>query len=874
MTNRFFLAFPFVGTLIQRRAIRLRRSRLNATVLFDAQYYLACNPDVAASGQNPLEHYLLNGASEGRDPHPLFDTAYYLSQGPVISEGISPLAHYLLHGASEGRDPHPLFDTAYYLSQGPVIAEGISPLEHYLKTESALKQAINPCLQFDTAYYEELYADVREENLNSLLHYVKYGVLEGRKINRLFDGPAFTAAVKAGRKISTESVRRYTILYPQEEDSLGEYYRVCDRLQTLRAANQPVAKTPLTTQVLSSGAVERPALDGLSFPFVADPDVSIILPFFNLSHLTAECLLSLVDHTDLTRCELILIDDGSDEAATALLAELPNVRYLRNETNQGFLYSARRGAEAARGRYLLFLNNDTEVSSGWLDALLQTFTDFNRVGAVGPKLVFPDGRLQEAGALIRRDGYTELIGAGSDPELPCYTYARPVDYCSGACLLVDRVAYEQVGGFDLRFAPAYYEDVDLCLKLRKAGFQIICNPSARVTHRLGGSGDQIPWSRHRVHLDTRRQKLMETWAEELDLLNTPRLIAFYLPQYHRSPENDLWWGKGYTEWHGVASAHPLFPGHHQPRLPADLGFYDLDVPQFSHEQAELARRYGVFGFCHYTYWHSGHRLLDRPIERLLSADAPDLPYCLAWANGSWTLARRGNPGERLIEQQYSPQDDEAFIRHYLRHFKRSNYIRVNGRPLFLVYRAHQLPDSRRTTDLWRRLCEEEGVGDLYLAMVESFQFAMGHENPATYGFDASVEFPPHGLFPEVSLPVGTPVEGFQGRLHDYQQVVEAYMTHEPPGFVRFRGVMPSWDNTPRYRERATVFLNASPSAYRAWLEAAIADVRRQNFGEERIVFINAWNEWGEGCILEPDQQNGHTYLQATRDALDRWLLEK
>ncbi len=199
-----------------------------------------------------------------------------------------------------------------------------------------------------------------------------------------------------------------------------------------------------------------------------------------------------------------------------------------------------------------------------------------------------------------------------------------------------------------------------------------------------------------------------------------RVIAFYLPQFHPIPENDAWWGAGFTEWTNVRKARPLFPGHYQPHVPADLGYYDLRDPGARQAQADLARAYGIYGFCYYHYWFNGKRLLSQPFDAVLESGKPAFPFCLCWANHHWNRAWDGQATQLLMQQTYSAQDDLAHIRWLAPAFRDARYIRVAGKPLFLVYNASDLPDALRTTSLWRDEAHRLGMGDLFLVKVESF----------------------------------------------------------------------------------------------------------------------------------------------------------
>lgn len=353
-----------------------------------------------------------------------------------------------------------------------------------------------------------------------------------------------------------------------------------------------------------------------------------------------------------------------------------------------------------------------------------------------------------------------------------------------------------------------------------------------------------------------------------------RLLAFYLPQYHPIPENDAWWGRGFTEWTNVTKARPLFRGHYQPHLPADLGFYDLRLPEARAAQAELAAAYGVQGFCYYHYWFDGRRLLERPFAEVLSSGEPDFPFCLCWANEPWTRAWDGRSGEELVPQRYSEEDDLRHLRWLAEAFADRRYIRVDGRPLFLVYRAGRLPEPARTVETWRAEAQRLGVGELFLCRVESFDDEQG--DPGAIGFDAAVDFQPDwsnlgaprraGRLSRLARRTRLADQSYARRVYDYGAVTDAMLARPPAPYPRFPCVMPSWDNTPRAKRDLVVLDDASPELYERWLAAVIADAELGDAGHP-LVFVNAWNEWAEGNHLEPCQRWGRGYLEATRRAV-------
>ena len=354
-----------------------------------------------------------------------------------------------------------------------------------------------------------------------------------------------------------------------------------------------------------------------------------------------------------------------------------------------------------------------------------------------------------------------------------------------------------------------------------------------------------------------------------------RAIAFYLPQYHPVPENDAWWGTGFTEWRNVAKAKPLFPGHYQPHQPADLGFYDLRVPEVRAAQADLARAHGIHGFCYYHYWFNGRRILERPFNEVLASGEPDFPFCLCWANENWSRAWNGGETDVLLAQHYSAADDLAHIQSLFPALSDARYIRIDGKPLLAVYRTQLMPDPARTADIWREAMLRAGLGDLYLARVESFADDL---DPASIGFDADIEFAPnwrrlgHPLHRDTlslwRMKVGLlPQAYLKQTVVKYDSMVKGMLSRPKPAHVRFRGASPGFDNSARRAEGAAILLDATPQRYAEWLQQIVQDTLSDRQGDERIVFINAWNEWAEGNHLEPDLRHGDAFLRATAHAL-------
>lgn len=342
-----------------------------------------------------------------------------------------------------------------------------------------------------------------------------------------------------------------------------------------------------------------------------------------------------------------------------------------------------------------------------------------------------------------------------------------------------------------------------------------------------------------------------------------KAIAFYLPQFHRIPENDAWWGAGFTEWTNVVRARPQFPGHEQPHEPGELGYYDLRDVSVQYRQAALAREHGLHGFCFHHYWFAGTRLLRRPLDQLLAHPDLDIAFCLCWSNENWTRRWDGNEQDVLIAQRHSPEDDLAFIRDIAPALADRRYIRVDGRPLLVVYRPELLPDAAATAARWRAWSRQSGVGDLFLVGTQAFE----RRDPRTFGFDAAMDFAPNNLgAPDITASVPGVSPDFRGVIYDYRYLVDYARRMTPPPYRLFRSVAPRWDNEARRPGRGSIFAHSSPDLYRQALEHTCR-YTHAHLADTPFVFINAWNEWAESAYLEPDRRHGDAYLRATRAAL-------
>jgi O-antigen biosynthesis protein len=859
---------------------------------FDQEFYVERNLDLRHSDLSPLAHFLDRGILEWRNPHPLIDLAYiemlrpdifcgkpqiellmdclrinlvdpspyfsiktYKSQLLEKDQSAPALLHYLRTGAENGLQPNAYFDPRFYRKSYKDLPNSeLDAFLHFVCRGDAERRT--PGVAFDPIAYEDANHDVLEGTIGPLEHYLRIGRFEGRSLS---NRKSATAGSSHGNEPTNERAPIDLSAWRMNSDRLERQIRKrkTDRIQNFRQTDRrPVRDLDVMA-----------ALDSMYFADNLRPAIDILIPCYNEFEFTVECLYSIYLSETRVPFRITLLDDASTDDRLRRLAHIPGVHYQRNSENLHFLRSCNRGFENTASAYVLLLNNDVQLFAGTIDALFQCINDAPGIAAVGPKLLYPNGRLQESGCVVRADGTTGMVGLGDDPAAPCFNYARDVTYISGACILLRR---SSVGSrlFDPAFAPAYCEDTDLCLRLTAAGHRIAYEPEAVAVHHLSVSTAKTSTTK-RLQLITENQEgLYRKWGEYLASLSRVRILAFYLPQFHPIKENDLWWGKGFTEWTNVTRALPSFTGHYQPHIPADLGYYDLRVVETMAEQQRLASRYGIEGFVVYHYNFGADRVLDTPINNLLANKQFDFRFCLCWANENWTKHWDGGEKEILLFQQYDDKTLDSVCADAVRVARDPRAITVNGKPLFLVYRPLLVPNIVAFAGRIREAYRAAGWPDGYLIYVESMETASKATSPQSLGFDACVEFPPHGIGVPNTKPLQSLKRGWDGRVFDYEAtVVEACTRPEVP-YARYPAVFPSWDNTARQPLKGTTFVNVGPELFQKYVASKVRYLNDFFTGEERFLFVNAWNEWAEGTHLEPDRAYGHSWLEALKNGID------
>lgn len=361
-----------------------------------------------------------------------------------------------------------------------------------------------------------------------------------------------------------------------------------------------------------------------------------------------------------------------------------------------------------------------------------------------------------------------------------------------------------------------------------------------------------------------------------------RTIAFYLPQFHPIPENDEWWGKGFTEWTNVVKAKPLFKNHYQPKLPTELGLYDLRVPEVREQQALLAKEYGIEGFCYWHYWFgNGKRILERPFNEVLESGKPDFPFCLAWANETWTGIWHGLTNEILIEQTYPGRED--YIDHFnnlLKAFKDKRYMRVEDKPIFVVYRPNAIPDIKLFVETFQQQAIENGLKGVYLIATnvpvdwdaEARGFSAitpsNHDKLAYVRSESTIRnFYRKQLNRKKVSKVFKKIFKQPTHVYEYKEAMKWFVRDEDSKSIIYPMVIPNWDNTARSGVNGFVLHNSTPELFKQVMQKAINKVKDLP-ADKRIVFIKSWNEWAEGNYIEPDRKYGRKYLEVIKELID------
>jgi len=623
------------------------RQGINPSPFFHTKHYLKSNPDVQQSGINPLVHYLLTGCYEGRSPHPLFNTNYYLNETvtellapfPLDSVGTEfdalellythsyfisleehahPFLHFLEHGATTLKDPHPLFSTIYYCKKYPdVTGLRVPPFVHYLN--HGWKELRQPHALFDPLFYMQRVPELVKGKDDPLTHFAMFGKTKGTDPSEHFDSRYYLSRYPEAKNEDIDPLSHYILKgsklgFSPNEDFDPVFYRSkYDDIRTagLEALTHYVrygaiekrARNQLEYEILhpiNKKLADLPITDSkIEFPIISAPEVSVIIPVYGQLEFTKKCLAALAKHETKYAFEVIVVDDASPDDSATVLAGIAGLRLVQAETNGGFILSCNLGASEARGKYLVFLNNDTEVCNGWLDELIDTFTVHESTGLVGSKLVYPNGRLQEAGGIIYSSGAAANFGRNDDATKPEYNYVRSVDYCSGASIAIPKKLFYEVGQFDTQYCPAYAEDVDLAFKVRAQGLNVLYQPLSKVIHYEGISSGTDTASGVKAYQVSNLKKIYENWHDEIqehpakgskpfhERARDVRARLLVVDSYTPKPDQDAGsamtfeWLQNFKSWGYHCTYYPAHAPKPEPKYTEDLqraGIKSLNTP--------------------------------------------------------------------------------------------------------------------------------------------------------------------------------------------------------------------------------------------------------------------------------------------------------
>jgi glycosyltransferase involved in cell wall biosynthesis len=851
--------------------------------LLDTAYYRQTNRNLSGTEDELLEHYLDFGLLEDRRPNHYFEARWYLNKYPdVANRGMHPLIHYIHHGDSENRWPSPLFNTRWYRVTHGILRDQ-SALAHYLSQRR--EGTFSPLPEFNIAYYAKHNPEVIAARLDPFEHFIEHGFREGRN-----PAPDFDVNWYAGHYLSGSLAENPFHHWLAHRGQPGVYGRLTDLESTAaRGANAVIEqKTRGATggHVPVSGTAPRQPQEETSSDAAAtaadieiEGNVDVVTQFLASGWAWAPKFPDRALEVEAVLNGEVIASATADQLRSDLLD------YSKGNGKYGFVITFTRPLESTTAPMFRAIGpngpatipNEAEVHFDPIveDPHVERQLSSGRASAAMPEV---EGAVDY---LTRR----EAIGWAWFPSYPELT--AHVEAMLGGKIIGQAIADQlrsdlaQYGkgtglyGFEMKFDDIVPGNAAPDFRVRPTTGPSIQNehalppaaPSEFVKRPVGTILDLV-----RDHgsftvsgplfeeLDPTILTEVSNRADQL----TPMLIAFYLPQFHAIEENDEFWGRGFTEWRQLPKALPRFPGHYQPRIPRDLGFYNLENVADLGRQVAMAKAGGIHGFAYYYYWFNRKRVLERPLDVLLNSDV-DMPFMLIWANENWTRTWDGSESQVLLKQDYKQDDDDALVEDLARHFLDRRYIRLKGRPLFVIYNPKNIPDTAETIARWRKRIAERIGADPLIFMAQTF----GELDPHPHGLDGALEFPPHKLAahtPGRQMPDAFSPE-FTGQVIAYDNFVKVSLGYdEPEDYPLIKTALPSWDNDCRKPNRGLTLEGIAPQKYQRWLTELINRAMDAPIEGTPIVAINAWNEWAESAYLEPDVYYGSAFLNATARA--------
>jgi lipopolysaccharide biosynthesis protein len=802
------------------------------------------------------------------------------------------------------------FDVKYYLFQySDVRVSGIDPIDHYIKHGAAERR--NPSAAFDTSFYLERYKDVRDSRINPLVHYILHGKDEGRikSFREIEEGKKTNIEKEAVIRRSASNPQltnrgfgynqvyrliRYIAQNPRLVRKVFHYIRDNGIKRTIGKITLHIRANP--SIIFASAVEERPRFTCDVVPFYIDPFIGKEANVPDLEgsiavhlYLSGLCFIEeIIDRMKMFDAEFDLYlsitdKENFEETKKYFTNKVPGLRRLfvkPGEEVGGGIGSlvVNYGKQLSAYSYICHISNAYDSRHGKikneyvhaLDLILgmpgqnkHHFNSILRLLIDDAKLIYPSKAtvcsLKDPTCLANEEMIIKTI-------VERYSILQFSDYHN-----------IELPDFELFWARSVtltnFVSIPMCYSDFAFGSKRLDNTSARaIVSLIPYFAANVPGRIYRICdgdsiSDYRYYEDQRNFKKSI-VKKDVKILAYFLPQFHPTPENNEWHGDGFTEWTKVRGAYPLFAGHYQQHVPhSDIGYYLLDSVDVLHKQAELMRSSGVYGQVFYHYWFSGKLILEEPARMLLENKNVNMPFCFCWANENWTRRWDGNEDEILLGQVYSIEDAKEFIRYLIPFFRDSRYIVVDNRPILFIYRPASIPNVKQYIDVWRAECRLAGVHEPYVVAV----LTRGATDPQDFDMDAGVERTLHDWtnsnVPELNNDVFRYHE-VNGSILPYDKVAEYYENQtDIKCFTYFRSISPIWDNTARYAEGAFLLHGSTPRRFQIWLEKLLDYTEATLPKDRQFIVVNAWNEWAEGAHLEPDSRYGYSYLNSVGRAL-------
>ncbi len=857
--------------------------------LIDPEYYLA-NAKLADPDENLLEHFLLHGVHLEIDPHPLISFDWMRFSRPDLFE--RALTPHLFFSIFESNllSTSPFFDIAYYkrITKG---ARGFkSAFVDYVLRGADL--GLSPCRWFDVDHYRETYPDVPEGGMPALLHFMQVGDAEMRSPSERFDPTWYQeqysnsahqiehplhhflrwgrmsrhAPSPEGRNEARTTARNHrmdqasvNLVYDPKPDEYRDAYR---RTRSVTAAALSRALVSLRDPAGAAPAAapdrqpRRRAAPGPAFSASDAPRVEVVIhnatKLFPVTRSLRSLRLALQALPDHDVAVTVVFDQATQEqqAASQLANKAGGVRLAHWQETAPL---------KTRAPYVLFLSAGTELGAQDLTALTQGLHAHSGAVAVAPLIVNSQGGLVAAGGMTHADGSLHLVGQGMTPRTCPWARDRAVPWAPLTAMLVERAALDAAGPGLWSHLQAN-RPVDLAMALRQQGGSLHLVAQARAQRRSG--------VRHPARDQAEAQRIVHDHGDQIARDLSLKVIAQFFPHFSPDPVVQGLNGAGTTDWYHVGKTHPGFVGHYQPHIPADLGYYDSRLGQVLDQQIALARQYGVDGFLLRYYNLSGQRVLGDTFDQLCQGRFDGFQHALCWdTRGIEDLVDPVEKGVAPPRQSFDDRVLDAVLEDAVAAARVQGCLQVDGKPLFVVSDIDRLPDAGAFAQRARRAFQAAGFDDVHLAMLGADSQALSFgSSPADFGFDSLIQEPPRGIEASKSKRGAKTFRALDIQMQDYRDIAAGAVRGAVTPYRSFPGLCAGWDDTPRRRLQHRVLLDQSPAAFQAWMHSATDVLDQGVIGDDRMLFVTAWNHWAAGAHLEPDLAFGHAWLQALRAA--------